>query len=435
MRHLTLALAIALCWPPTQAAAQGAQVPSGTPVPNMAQSNSSVGLSLAEALSLAETANPALKAKQAQLFAAEGAASDAAALLANNPQLALERTRRDVPDAMGTERRNEWNAGVSQAFEIAGQPGYRRQATSAALQALRLEIDDLRRQQQAEVAQRFYRVLALQERVALETQAVKLFDNTAQAIERRRGAGEDTRLDANVALVEAERARNQLAAVQEQLIEARAALAAPLQLPFAQLPQVMGDLSIQAPPYSEAQLLERVPALPRLQALAARASSAQARLELEQAARYPDVTLGLNLGREGSSQARERLTTLTFAVPLPLFKHNGAAIGVASSEAAQAAIERQAAERDAPAQIHALWARLDSLHQRIDRLQRSVLPALTKNEELSVKSMRAGQIGLLELIVTNRQLLDARRDLVDAQIDYQTTRLALEAAAGWTNQP
>jgi len=63
------------------------------------------------------------------------------------------------------------------------------------------------------------------------------------------------------------------------------------------------------------------------------------------------------------------------------------------------------------------------------------LPALSSNEELSRKSLKAGQIGLLELIVTNRQSLDAQRDLVDALLDYQTTRLALEADAGWTDHP
>jgi len=38
-------------------------------------------------------------------------------------------------------------------------------------------------------------------------------------------------------------------------------------------------------------------------------------------------------------------------------------------------------------------------------------------------------------IVTNRQSLDAQRDLVDALLDYQATRLALEADAGWTDHP
>ena len=44
------------------------------------------------------------------------------------------------------------------------------------------------------------------------------------------------------------------------------------------------------------------------------------------------------------------------------------------------------------------------------------MPALDDNQTLSLKSQRAGQIGLLELIVVNRQALDARRD-VEEQVD------------------
>jgi len=390
---------------------------------------------LEQVLALAEAANPVLQGKQAQLAAAEGAVTDAVALFQNNPQVSIESTRRKVPDASYLERRKEWSAGVSQTFEISGQPGHRRQASAAALQALRLEIDDMRLQQRAEVAQRFYRVLAFQRRVELETQAVRMFDETARAVEKRRAAGEDTRLDANVALVEAERARNQLATVQEQLIEARSALAVPLQLPPSGLPEVAGALEAARLPYSEGELLDLAQTQPRLRALASRQDSASARLQLERAARYPDVTVGLNVGREGAMDARERLTTLTVSLPLPLFKRNAAGIGVAATEAAQADIERRAAARNVPADIHALWVRLQSMQQRVDRLQLSVMPTLAKNEELSKKSLHAGQIGLMELILTNRQLIDARRDLVEALLDYQTTRLNLEAAAGWTVQP
>ena len=58
-----------------------------------------------------------------------------------------------------------------------------------------------------------------------------------------------------------------------------------------------------------------------------------------------------------------------------------------------------------------------------------MLPALADNQQLSIKSQQAGQIGLLELIVVSRQSLDARRDLIDALADYQSTRIALELAA------
>jgi cobalt-zinc-cadmium efflux system outer membrane protein len=296
---------------------------------------------------------------------------------------------------------------------------------------LRAEIDDARRQVHAEVAEQFYRLLASQQRVQVETQALKLFDDTAQAVLKRKAAGEDTKLDANVALVEAERARNQLAQAQEQWLEARSELAARLQLPPSQWPQAVGELTAPPPSYSLDGLLAASQTQPQLQALAAREASARARLKLEQASTVPDITVGLQTGREGSADARERLTTWSLSVPLPLFKHNAAGIGQAASDLAQAEIDHQVAQRDTRARVSALWTKLASLEARVRRLQTVVLPALQDNQQLSVKSQRAGQIGLLELIVVNRQALDAHRDLIDALTEYLSTRIALERVAGW----
>lgn len=407
--------------------------------PAIASATALAPLTLQEALARAALANPALRAKQAQLAAAEGARADANALLFNNPQLSVEQSWRQVPQpGSGDERRNEGGAGLSQAFETGGQRRFRREAAVAALDALRYEIADTQRQVRSEVASRFYRVLTLQQRIDLETQALKLFDDAAAAVQKRRTAGEDTKLDANVAMVEAERARNQVALAQEQLIEARSDLAAHLQLIGPALPQAQGDLAPIAIGYTLDDLLNNLEAQPRLLALAEREKSANARLRLESASVYPDVTVGVNVGREGPGNARERLTTLAVSVPLPLFKRNAAGIGQAATDATQAQIERETARRDARANVTALWFRLASQEQRVRRLQESVVPALTENQNLSIKSRQAGQIGLLEMIVVNRQALDARRDLIEAHSDYHTTRAALELTAGWPregNQP
>ncbi len=394
-------------------------------------------LTLAQAWQWAESSNASIKLKAAQLTAAEGLRTDANVLLFNNPQLSLEGTRRDVPQSgLPTERRSEWGVGLSQTLELGGQRGYRREAADAALAALRAEIDALRLQVRHEVAQQFYRVLALQQRIELEAQALTLFDGTAVAIQKRRVAGEDTKLDANVAAVEAERARNQLAVAQEQLLDARSDLATKLQLPAEQLPLVAGDLETQVKgtPYALERLLSNVEAQPKFAALASREDSARAKIKLEQASRTPDVTVGLSVAREGPTAARERVTMLSVSVPLPLFKRNASGIGQASSDLQQAQIERQTTLRDTQAEVRALWGKLTSLQSRVRRFQDSVLPTLGDNEQLSVKSKRAGQIGLLELIVIQRQSLDARRDLLDALTEYQITRIALERAAGWMQE-
>ena len=404
--------------------------------PAIAQSASAAApLTLAEAMRLAETAQPSVRAREAQLAAAEGARREASALLFNNPELSTERTRRRVDASEGS--RNEWRVGIAQPFETGGQQSRRREAAAAGLDALSAEIDDVRRQARDDAATRFIAVLAAQQRVALERRSLELFDGSAQAIAKRRAAGEDTRLDANVALVEAERARNALAVAGEKLIEARGELATAVQLPPSALPDVAGELDASvgsALPYTLDQLLGSARGAAKQRALVAREEAARARLGVERASRSPDVTVGLHVGREGPGDARERITTLSLSVPLPLFKRNDAAIGQAMSDMTQAEIERTSVTRDTQARVRQLWSRLTSQRDRFQRLQRVMVPASADNRQLSVKSRQAGQIGLLDQLIVNRQALDAERDLNDLLAELHTTRIELESAAGWPQE-
>lgn len=425
MRFPLLALAFVLA---------AATVPAG------AQTAAGVApLTLAEALRLAETSSPAVRAREAQLTAAVGARREAASFLFNNPELSVERTRRRAAVPDGGAR--EWGLGISQPIEIGGQQAYRREAAAASLDALRAEIADARREVRGDAALRFYAVLAAQRRVQIEQRATELFDSTAQAIAKRRAAGEDTRLDANVALVEAERARNALAVAREQWLDARGELATVLQLPPSALPEVAGESAAEltAPaeavlPYSLDRLVSSAQALPRLRALTARENAARARLGIARASRLPDVTVGVNVGREGPRPARERVTMLTLSVPLPLFNRNEAGIGQALTDVTTVEVERANVVRDREAQVRRLWTRLGSQRDRVLRLQGAVRPASTDNEQLAAKSRQAGQIGLLEELVINRQTLDAERELNKALGEYQSTRIELENAAGWSQE-
>ena len=421
MRFSLLGLALVLAASTTLASAQSP--------PDLAP------LTLAGAMRLAETAHPTVRSREAQLAAAEGARQEAAPLFFNNPELGLERARRTGDTAEA--RADEWSVGIAQPIEIGGQQARRREAAASSLDALRAEIEDARRQARAAAALRFYAVLAAQRRVEIEQRSVELFDGTARAVARRRTAGEDTRLDANVALIEAERARNTLALSGEQLLDARAELATVLQLAPAIMPEVTGELGMpldDTPSYSVDQLLTLAESLPNQRALVLREAAARSRVGLERASRYPDVTLGLNVGREGPGFARERITTLSVSVPLPLFNRNDAAIGRALTDATQAEIERTSTMRDAQAQVRRLWSQLESQRQRVQRLERAMVPASIDNRQLAGKSRQAGQIGLLDQLIVNRQSLDAERDLNDALADFHATRIELEHAAGWSQE-
>ena len=391
-------------------------------------------LTLDEAWRLAESANPTLRAARANLDAAEGQLRDSSGLLYNNPQLSTDQTRRRVPQAGQSDNRfHEQTVGISQTFEIAGQAGYRRDAATRELAAVTENIDEVRRQVRAEVEQRFYRVLILQRRIETEREALSAVNDAASAVKKRVAAGEDSRLDGNLAAVEAERGHNQLAVLDEQLLQARAELATALQLPATTLPETVGELRAMPMAATLETLQAAARERPLLRSLEHRELAARNRLGLERSAAYPDITVGLSTGREGPYDTREQFTRLTLSVPLPLFRRNGAGIGKAMTELTQAEIERQSTEREVTAQVNALWQRLSSLQGRVKRLGESVLPALDENRHLSSTAYRAGEIGLLQLLLVNRQLLDARRDYLDALGDFIQTRIALEQTAGWPN--
>lgn len=408
---------------------------AATPEPaRLAAAATDLPLTLEHAWQLAEQANPALKNAQANLVAVEGQLADTQGLLWNNPQITAERVRRTVPDPGLNERtQREWGMGVTQTLEIAGQQGYRRTAAEQELAALRETIEETRRQLRAEVEQKFIRVVALQLRAEMETGLVDLIKENSTVSRKRFDAGEDTKLDANLAEVELGRARNQLETVGEQLIQARAELATLLQLPAERLPTVKGSLLVKPGlPYTLDQLLTAAANRAQLRALDHREQAARNRLGLERAATYPDITLGLNSAREGPGDAREKIVGLSVSIPLPLFRRNAAGIGKASAELTQAEIEKQAAGRDTRARVLALWQKLDSLRQRTQRLEQSVLQRLEENQRLSTAAYRAGEISLVQMLLATRQALDTRREVLEAMTDFALTRSELEQSAGWT---
>lgn len=388
-------------------------------------------LTLQEAWLRAEQNSISLKAARAAVIAAEGHAEDTRGLLWNNPELNAEGLRRKLPPSdLGATTNREWGAGITQALEIAGQHGHRREAARQELVAAQLLAQEAEREVRADVERRFVQVLALQARIGIERDSLALIERTSSFAGKRVAAGEDSRLDGNVALIEAGRARNQLGALMDQLLQARVELGEILQWPSATLPEVVGDLESRATVPTLDRLLETATDRSQLKALQAKEVAARSKLDLELAARIPDITVGLGVGREGPQEFRENIALLSVSVPLPLFKRNSGNVAQAQADLARAQAERQALERGQGANVRALWHRFQSLRSRVQTLRDAVLPALEENQRLSQQSLREGEIGVSQQVLVNRQLLDGRRDLLEAITELRVTRIALDQIAG-----
>ncbi len=389
-------------------------------------------LQVNEAIALAESNHPSLRIARAESDAALAVLQESRVLLWNNPLLTAEARQRSLSQVQTRDAsRRDAGVGVFQTFETGGQPAARRVAARASLSASQATVEATRREVRAEAARRFFRVLALQQRVKAETEALQLLQRAARMVSKRVRAGEDSRLDGNLAVVESERSANQLSLVKEQLSQARAALATTLQLPPGALPAVAGELAVAAPAYSQDDLLDAASRQPRLQAAGAIEEAARGRLALERAARSPDVTVGLSYGAERGIDTRDRITTLSVSVPLPLFHRNEGAIGRALSDLERSRVDQRSTAREIESTVRLLWQQQASLQSRTKRLRESVLTRLTENQRLSFKALQAGAIGLGQYLLARRQTLDAQRELLDATTDLLLTRVDLEAAGGW----
>ena len=390
-------------------------------------------ISLGEAMLLAQQASPSVRTLEAARAAAQAELADTRALFWNNPQLNLEtRRRRLAQPASGSGAQQDSAFGINQTFETGGQPRARRAAAEAALEASWQAVEQAKQEAKLEAAKRFVSVLQLQLRVDVERAGADLLIQAAQNMAKRVKAGEDTKLDGNLAQVEAERAQAQLSLTQDELSQARASLATVLQLPAGELPEAVGALQSEAQPYQLDDLLAAARLHPRLQAAGARARAAEGKFSLERANRYPDLTLGVSSSQEKSLEGADRVTTFTLSLPLPLFRNNGAAIARADAERAQFQIELQAARRESESTVRVLWQRADLLRQRAARLEQAILPPLLENQRLSLAALRAGEIGITQFLLARRQALEAQRELSEARAQALLVRLELESTAGWS---
>ena len=133
--------------------------------------------------------------------------------------------------------------------------------------------------------------------------------------------------------------------------------------------------------------------------------------------------------------ARRGLKLWAALASRPTLWRNATGIGRAVTDVSKAQIEREMAGRDARATVLTLWQKRESLRSRVKQLDQVVLQRLNENKRLSVAAYRAGEISLAQLLLATRQVLDTRREVLEAMIDLALVRIELEQAAGWHRQP
>jgi cobalt-zinc-cadmium efflux system outer membrane protein len=145
----------------------------------------------------------------------------------------------------------------------------------------------------------------------------------------------------------------------------------------------------------------------------------------------PDLELGAFTAREEGDE----VTGLRAAIAIPLFDRNRGGIAEAEAETAGVAAEVAAAELAAAREVTVAYGRYRAAAEALGALEGLVVDTLEDNLELLRRAVDAGELSASDVLVLRRELIDARREQIDAAGELWLARTELELAVGGPLHP
>ena len=378
---------------------------------------------LDEALSRARSESPVLRQAEARLETARADLMEARTY-PFNPEIGFEAAERSGLLETRTDRGIE----ISQEIEIGGQRGKRTRAAEAALEAAESAFHRAEQELVHRVELAFARGLAEERRGEIASAELALVEDLLSFEEKRLEAGAGTQLDLNIARATTGRVRQ---AMQEALVAratARTALAETVGIDPVAAPAPNGPgpaAWTELPPLS-ALIGQGLGGRPDLAADRSALEAARRQVELQRSLALPNLRAGLFTRREEG----EEITGGAIGIAIPLFDRNQG--GIARSEAAESAAvaDLAATELAVRRSVADAYARHESAAAAVRALDALVVGTLEESLALLGRALEAGKVSAGEVIVLQRELVEARRQHVQAELDLAMARSDLRLAVG-----
>ncbi len=384
-------------------------------------------VSLNDAIARTLERSPVLVAFDYQIEAQEGRALQSG--LRPNPEL-----RVSVEDALGT--------GALEGFDLAettlslawvlerGKRERRVDAARAGVSLLEVDAEIRRLDAAAETARRFLDSLAIQERLVLSDDAIRLAEQTVTNVGQRVRAGRTP--EADLARAEAELARVRLDRedLGHELLSSNRRLAAQWGDTRPEFTRVRGGVNELPTPGSFASLVARIDGNPTVARYLSEKRLREAELRLAAAEARPDWQLSAGVRR--LEQLNDQALVAGITIPLATRNRNQGRIAEARARLAMADADRTATRVQIETQLFALHQELlHSLH-RAATLRDEILPRVQRALADTERAYAAGRYGYFELRVVQAEVLAARTALIEASIDAHRHVIEIERLTGTT---
>lgn len=379
-------------------------------------------LTLERALELAQALNPELQAMA--LDTRSGKVMETQAGRIPNPEFEIETGDIALSDEEKGFDVAETAFVISQDLELGGKRERRRgvaaMETGLADWALKSRSLDII----METKKAFAEILFAQEAIRLAEGALETSDYFRTAVQGRVEAGkvsplESARADVtwNLSIMEVETAKQNLDVSRMQLNR----LLGGNDVTFD---RVVGTLEI----------LDILPSLEQLRSLTDRnpdlavwdtvKSLRQMTLDLERAARIPDITV--YAGMRHAHETGVNAGMIGLALPLPLFNLNRDAVLSAKYQLEKTAFESQAAALDIVTGLTEQYAGLSVLHSKSNILKHNVLPAAQAALDAAETGYRQGKFEYLDVLDAQRTWFEVNMEYLETLKEYASVRADVE---------
>jgi outer membrane protein, heavy metal efflux system len=396
-----------------------------------AETNQLDGLTLEQALELAERQHPRLAEAHALVEAAAGRAQQAGAL--PNPELIVG--AQQLPLDSDASNQREYVAGIAQPVPVGGRLGKARAAElleqEVRARGLEMARSDLRRRVRGAFATALYQEAAARTQRQIGESAGKLVAMARARVETGDATSEE------LARAEMELARTKVEVRRSQAMHEQALLG---------LVTAMGDPGLNVK--SLAGSLDAAFEIPTLEALAMNLSAnpellhaeagtraSEARVALARAERIPDVKVEVLYHRlEGT---KENTLDLGLSMPLPLFDRNQGRLREARAEAAAAEARARLTRNELNLRLRESHAQLTTALANARAFQTEILPHAETLVKAAETRYAAGDSSLADVLPVRRdwaalQLshLESLRDVMQAWAEVAELLPAQPGRAG-----
>lgn len=319
-------------------------------------------------------------------------------------------------------RFTDFELGLGQTFE----PGSRRSAriagATAAIAQSSADVDGITRVVLRSAAAAYYRALHANQRIRLLNATQELAAGVHSVADRRFRAGDIAVLDVNIARASLARVR-----AEREATEAAKALALG---DLKQLLRLDEDIAVEGEfaRSSETELttvLQAASQRPELRALEASVQEAEAEMRLGGTYAKPAYGFGVRYSREEGDQ----IVLGGMTVTLPIFSKGQELRAVSAARAARLRAELDAARTRVRLEVRSAFEAYSRRLAAVRVLETEAIPGLDENETLTMRSFEVGQLGLPELLLIRREILDTRSQYLDALLEAALARIDLDASA------